>query len=366
LIHEGLLWNPGYNAPLSNTNAWTMMTDINAVHYLNYSRFRVLYRASITTGLTGNWAMSEVTEFINRHEQFRAGAYFSYYRSCRRADEMQIMVREEVIDGRAIQPVGTIWYSLNLRDMISVKGCVSRNYRVPTFNDLYWTPGGNPDLKAETGWTEEMTVSAKFHGAMWKLNYSLTGYNRNVTNMITWVPNSSYWSPMNVNEVWSRGAEHRLRFEWRFGASARIILTGNADYVRSTYEKTDDPNDVALGKQLIYVPAWFGGSAFTFEGWKFFATYSYQYTDLRFTTRDHSEFVPGYGLHSAAVGYTLSRNGMQKHYEGNLFFRWNNIMNVDYQSVAWRPMPGRSFTMGLSLNFGNELPPRKNFKVRKT
>ena len=369
VIHEGLLWDAGFNSPLSNTNAWSVISEVNAMKYWNDANNKILDRSNIHAGLTFNWGQSEVSEFIRHHEQVRVGAFASYHRFFRAGDEFEIILREEVIDGRAIEPVGSIWYSLNLRDKVSVKGCVSHNYRIPTFNDLYWAPGGNPDLKAETGWTEELTVSTELTKYSWKVRYSVTTYNRNVVNMITWVPHASYWSPINVAEVWSRGMEHRLRIEYKPFWWSRIILLANADYVRSTYEKTDDPNDVAIGKQLIYVPAWFGGSAVTLEVREFYATYSYQYTDLRFTTRDHLEYLPGYGVSSAAVGYRLlRRTATSTLSEVNLFIRCNNITNVEYQSVAWRPMPGRAFTAGLSIDFGRQIQPKQksNLKVHKS
>jgi iron complex outermembrane receptor protein len=260
-----------------------------------------------------------------------------------------------MIDGKPVQPVGSIWYSLFIRPWFTFKATVARNYRVPTFNDLYWAPGGNPDLKAETGWTEELTAAFHYNVKPWKINYSATVYNRTVVNMITWVPHASYWSPVNVAEVWSRGIEHRLRIARTFAQRTRIIFTANVDYVRSTYERTDNPNDVALGKQLIYVPAWFGGAALTIEWRSFYATYSQQYNDLRFTTRDHLEWLPSYSIGNAAIGWCDRKKANPEFYEINLFVRCNNIGNVQYQSVAWRPMPGRAITAGLTIDFAKQI-----------
>jgi iron complex outermembrane receptor protein len=355
IIHEGLLWDGGFTSPLSNTNAWTVIGDVATSKYLQFRRKKFFNNVRLTTGITGNWASSEVTEFIVHHEQTRFGVYASYDKFLRKNDEFNIMIREEIIDGRPVRPVGSIWYSLFIRDMINIKACVSHNYRVPTFNDLYWAPGGNRDLKAETGWTEELTVAFALSKQKWTLNYSVTVYNRNVVNMITWVPHASYWSPVNVAEVWSKGIEHRLRVVQHIGKHSRLILVANADYVRSTYEKTDDPDDVALGKQLIYVPAWFGSATLTAEWKDFFVTYSQQYNDLRFTTRDHLEWLPAYSIGNAAIGWSTKRTRRPHTYIVNVFLRCNNIADVQYQSVAWRPMPGRGFTLGLSIDFAGTL-----------
>ena len=42
-----------------------------------------------------------------------------------------------------------------------LKGSVAKLYRVPTLNDLYWKPGGNPDLKPESGLTESVSIEWK-------------------------------------------------------------------------------------------------------------------------------------------------------------------------------------------------------------
>ena len=42
---------------------------------------------------------------------------------------------------------------------IVAKASISRNYRFPTLNDLYFLPGGNPDLKSEHGFTYDVGVS---------------------------------------------------------------------------------------------------------------------------------------------------------------------------------------------------------------
>lgn len=39
------------------------------------------------------------------------------------------------------------------------KASITRNYRFPTLNDLYFLPGGNPALNNESGFTYETGLS---------------------------------------------------------------------------------------------------------------------------------------------------------------------------------------------------------------
>ena len=41
---------------------------------------------------------------------------------------------------------------------LQVKGNVAYNYRFPSMNDLYWRPGGNPDVKPEDGYSYDASV----------------------------------------------------------------------------------------------------------------------------------------------------------------------------------------------------------------
>ena len=37
--------------------------------------------------------------------------------------------------------------------ILQLKGSMAYNYRFPSMNDLYWRPGGNPEVKPEEGYS---------------------------------------------------------------------------------------------------------------------------------------------------------------------------------------------------------------------
>ncbi|MGL5317388.1 MAG: TonB-dependent receptor plug domain-containing protein, partial [Bacteroidales bacterium] len=43
---------------------------------------------------------------------------------------------------------------------LTLKASNSYNFRAPSMNDLYWQPGGNPDLQPETGFSSEITLES--------------------------------------------------------------------------------------------------------------------------------------------------------------------------------------------------------------
>lgn len=356
MIHEGLVYDPGYSQAINNTTMWTGLFSTGINYYFGSHQKRLRSNWVANAVATGMWSLAEVTGYVPRTEQIRltfAGGVGKYIRN---NDEFNISGRIEAIDGNFISPVGSLWYYLEIKKWIAIRASVSNNYRVPTFNDLYWVPGGNPNLKAETSWTEELTLELKYYtrNEDFHIEYSVTTYNRNIENMITWVPLAAYWSPQNIAEVQSYGMEHRFKTDKQFGR-LKLKLTANADYVRSEYRKSENPDDVSIGKQLIYVPAWFGGGSFTVQFTDYYITYTHQYTDLRFTTRDHLEYLPAYDIAGAAAGWSTISTYNGAEYGINLFFRCNNILDEQYQAVAWRPMPGRSYVIGCSVQFSRIL-----------
>ncbi len=48
---------------------------------------------------------------------------------------------------------------LSRKGNVMLKASVSRNHKFPTLNDLYFLPGGNPDLKSEHGWSYDAGAS---------------------------------------------------------------------------------------------------------------------------------------------------------------------------------------------------------------
>ena len=76
---------------------------------------------------------------------------------------------------------------------------IGSHYRRPTFNERYWIPGGNIDLKSEKGWNYELglvVLSRKLAGGF--VDADLNYYRADNRNTISWQPQGSFWSPLNM------------------------------------------------------------------------------------------------------------------------------------------------------------------------
>ena len=216
---------------------------------------------------------------------------------------------------------------------------------MPTLNDLYWQPGGNPELKAERGWSQELGLESAWSDATRRLTFSITAFNRNIDDWILWTPDAEagYWSAANVASVWSRGLETRLDGAWH-RKDWRIQLRLGYDYIRSTNQRALERPRIEPGEQLIYTPEHqaFGRLSIAWRDWSL--TYRHTYSG---PVQTPTEPLSGYQLGYGQLQWQLRRKG----FWGTLFLRAENLWNAAYRVVERRPMPGRHYRAGLRLRW---------------
>lgn len=85
-----------------------------------------------------------------------------------------------------------------------IKTSLGKAFRAPTFNDLYWPQGGNPNLKPEHGWEYELRLESS---PTYNLFAALSFYLRNIRDRIVWLPTEGLWQPQNANHISVRGID---------------------------------------------------------------------------------------------------------------------------------------------------------------
>jgi len=228
-----------------------------------------------------------------------------------------------------------------------LKANASKTYRVPTFNDLYWNPGGNSALKPESGWSEELTLIASQRKGSISNNYiSLTFFNSTLENCIMWLPSGGTWSAQNIQSVWSRGLESTVTIDKKLN-TLNIRFTALYNYVVATNRKARMANDNIVGKQLIYVPVYSGQATLELIYKGFYINYLHCYTGNRYYTSDNSSVVGAYQLGNLIAGKNFKVGNSFL----NVHIRGNNIWNASYQVVLNQAMPMRSVQAGVSYSY---------------
>jgi len=262
----------------------------------------------------------------------------------------RLMLRQQMVDGELIPliPSAGLDYQLVKHESLYLKANISRNYRLPTLNDLYWSPGGNRELQPEEGVSWELGLDyTKSLFENLKLKTEVTGYQSNINNWISWLPDSvmSFWTPQNFRSVTSKGLESSIRISWK--NDKLNLISEMAYYLTRTYDKGNQFNSGKdAHEQFIYVPQHSYSSFSVIRYKNYQAGITYRYTGKRFTTPENDAYMPSFQLLDLSVSYNVNRQNFQ----GQLAFKINNVFDTNYQVVAWRPMPGRNYHIVLKLN----------------
>jgi len=215
----------------------------------------------------------------------------------------------------------------------------SKNYRIPTYNDLYWVgPGGlgNQDLKPETSLQAEIGQEVSYEN----ISLSLNAYYIKAKDLIQWQPISNgVWSPKNVNEVESYGIETGVTYKKEWNTHA-LVLQNNYAYTIS--------EDKEKGKQLIYVPFHKMTSSISYNYRRFSAFYQFLYNGSVFITTDNTREIDMYDVSNLGLIYTYFKSSNK---EFAIDFKINNLYNKKYQNVGFRPMPNRNYQFQLTFKF---------------
>jgi outer membrane cobalamin receptor len=261
---------------------------------------------------------------------------------------LQLSARKDWITGYDPKPQFAAGGKINFFDSkLALRGNISTRFRRPTFNERYWLPGGNPDLKPESGWGSDLGVDYKFE-SLNKANSLKTGvalYHNLIDNWIQWISvSSSESTPVSYKKVWARGIESNAEYQRAF-AKGWLKLYGAYQYTRSTILSTEDNNKEVKGKQLMYVPIHTASGSLSVKYQNFDAEYSTQYTGYRYTDENNGGFLKSYCLSNIAVGYVLKYKTHNMRFD----FRIMNLFDNSYQAVKNYAMPGRTFNVGLLL-----------------
>jgi iron complex outermembrane receptor protein len=228
---------------------------------------------------------------------------------------------------------------------IQLKAAFARSFKVPTLNDRFWEPGGNPDLESERSWSGEIGLKHVFAKNKFQFEQQITHYRMSVDNWIIWLPNGSFWSPQNIRKVNNSGLEYFLDITQQLGLW-EMGLSGNYAWNLAINQTNISENDRSKGKQLPYTPEHKIQSMFSVEKGVFSSFLNTQWVGERFVATDNASKLDPYQLWDVGANYRWS---LGKKISGNLGAQINNLFNTEYQILRLRAMPGRNYQFNLNI-----------------
>ena len=236
----------------------------------------------------------------------------------------------------------------------NVRAFAKRIFRMPTFNDLYYTDIGNATLRPE--YVTQYNVGLQYqranaHGFLAALKLTADAYYNRVTDKILAVPSGRgqyRWMMMNIGKVEIRGIDLTARAAFRLAKDVELDLNANYTYQRA--EDMTDPADTGYGGtyrgQIAYVP-WHSGSVIGQLTWRELGiNYSFIYVGERYHVSanipaNHEQ--PWY-THDMGAHYTFRWGRHSLKVAGEV----NNVFNQQYDVILNYPMPGRNYRLTLT------------------
>ncbi|MFZ5799833.1 MAG: TonB-dependent receptor plug domain-containing protein [Candidatus Omnitrophota bacterium] len=252
------------------------------------------------------------------------------------SDTLHLSLNARVDDysnfGAEVSPSFDFLYRMS--EKIRLHGLISRSFRAPTFNDLYWPDEGwargNPDLSPEKGMTYELGVEAN---VVKGLTTDLVYYRSDFKDLINWSEESGVWTPKNVNSALIHGVEFKnkiaLMAELELDLNYTLLIAKDKETHKYLIYQPKDKVDFVLAHHNLM------GMRLELNG---------EFTSRRYHDAQNNTVVKSF--------YVLNFDVSKKFNEMLTgYVSIDNLLNYKYQVIKDYPMPGFAITGGMKLEF---------------
>ena len=243
---------------------------------------------------------------------------------------------------------------------LSLRAYVKQSFRMPTFNDLYYTELGNASLLPEraTQWDAGLVIDRHFAASPSERSAStrLTHfglhfdiyYNKVRDKIIAYPKGQQFrWTMLNLGEVDIRGMDLTTSASATVFRDLTVTLRGQ--YTYQDARDVTDPFTPYYRHQIPYIPR-HSGSLIVGADWRRLAlNYSFLYTGERWNEQEniaYNHMQPWYTSDLSATWRCRLRHG-----ELRVTAEVNNLFDQQYDVILNYPMPGRNAALGLDYSF---------------
>ena len=233
----------------------------------------------------------------------------------------------------------------------SMRAYVKKSFRMPTFNDLYYTDMGNANLVPESALQYDAGFALNKHfesGLIRHAEMHFDAYYNTIHDKIVAYPKGQQfrWTMLNLGKVHIKGIDVEAEADFRIGKD--LVATTRMQYTYQDARDVTDPNDSYYRDQIPYIP-WHSGSAIVglnYKDWDL--NYSFIYAGERYDEQENIIY------NHMEPWYTSDLSLCYRFYWNDVLFRAkldvNNIFDQDYEVITNYPMPGRNFAFTLTIS----------------
>jgi outer membrane receptor for ferrienterochelin and colicins len=253
-------------------------------------------------------------------------------------------------EDRELSPRFSLLYS---KRMLSLFGGIGKNFRTPTFNELFWPEDpfarGNPDLSPESSIQLEGGSSYRFDREINNSQDIMEGeievnlFRQSVSDLILWQQDAGgKWNPGNIGQVENKGIETQAEINYQLSAVG-FKTSLNYTYL-SAKDVSGDPN--TDGMQLIYRPHHMANLSSGVRVRSFQINFQEHFVGERPVTRSNSKWLPHYFITDFNIAYKPLL------WDATWTFKIGskNFFDEQYEVIRDYPQPGREwrFSMGVT------------------
>ncbi len=255
-----------------------------------------------------------------------------------------------------VTPAVFLSYKPIARYDFNLRAFYKRIFRMPTFNDLYYTDIGNSNLRPEyaTQYNVGFHYQLYRERGFWRgFRITADAYYNHVDDKIIAVPRGRgvyRWMMMNIGKVKIRGIDLTARTRMAFPADVNVDV--NLSYTYQKAQDYSDPTNNGDGGtykgQIAYIP-WHSGSVVVHGSWRAFdLNYSFIYVGERYHVSanipaNHEQ--PWY-THDLSASYKWQMGAVNMKVTAEV----NNLLNQYYDVINNYPMPGRNYRLTLKFD----------------
>ncbi|HSW67988.1 MAG TPA: TonB-dependent receptor, partial [Bacteroidales bacterium] len=325
-------------------------TAIKSEDKLSFGLSQDLIINTLATNLTGYEEAGRLTSLTV------AATRWHYNRWSLNGSLLATVVAENQANGNQIplltrlSPSLSAGFRISNTPMLRIRFSYSENFRMPTFNDLYYTLSGNRNLLPETARLLNLGVVAT-HKWSDKLSFliGIDLYRNRVADKIIAIPtqNLFVWSMRNLGQVNIEGAEFHLDATVKAFRNLEARLTLN--YSRQEARDLTTPKSPVYGHQIAYIPFETLSASATLSNTRLSVGYYVLFNGFRYALGENfpANFMPGWYVSDVSAKYEFGFSSFNFIIRGAI----NNLFDHQYEVIRSFPMPGRSFNFSILLQY---------------
>ena len=255
-------------------------------------------------------------------------AIFAQYMLMAGSSDVEFSLRADDNEQFGTHTTGGVAWGIPINDRIRFAASYATAFKAPSFNDLYYPYGGNPDLVPEESDTFELSLKGEYA----QVNWQAALYQTRFDNMIAWTPDAGgNWTPSNVNEARIRGLELEAGYQlndWLFSGNVALLdpeVSSGINKGNRLQRRASQILNLNVDRQL--------------EAFSFGATLHAE--NRRYTSDANTDHLGGFGTVDLRAAYRLTPEWLVK-------AKVANLLDKGYQTAKDYNQPGTEFLLTLA------------------